>query len=98
MAMTNRAKSDRKKQRAKLSIANAPTRLSPQPASAAPSANQGDSVGFLRPETDEPHIPTPELKKSIWSERPGRVGLTIFGLALIWIVIVTYYVAQMPPK
>jgi hypothetical protein len=97
--MTNRRNSDKKQKRAKPAMANGPVRLSPQPAPAASSANQGDAAGTPGSEIDEPHdAGLAEPKKSIGSERRGKVVLTIVVLALIWIAVVAYYVAQMPPQ
>ena len=97
--MTNRRNSDKKKQRAKPAMANGPVRLSPRPNPAASSANQGDAAVAPGSEIEEPHdAGLAEPKKSIGSERRGKVVLTIVVLALIWIVVVAYYVAQMPPQ
>jgi hypothetical protein len=97
--MTNRRSSDRNKRRAKPAVTTEPTRLTLEQAAASSSANQGDGAGILRPQTGDPHLPSglSEPKRRIWSERPSGVVLTIVGWALIWIVIVAYFVSQMPP-
>jgi hypothetical protein len=57
-----------------------------------------NNVGIMRPDTGNLSLPTnlDNLGESEQTARPVRVVLVIVTLALIWIAIITYFVAQMP--
>ena len=64
------------------------------------SRNQTNSAGVIRPDTGDLHMPS-DLAEAGYAEQarePARVMLVIITLSLIFIAIITYFVAQMPPK
>lgn len=60
-----------------------------------------NNVGIMRPNMGELNLPSglDDIGEGQQSNHPARVVLIIVALALIWIVIITYFVARMPePK
>lgn len=62
--------------------------------------NQSRVAGIIRPNTGDLHMPSGfvETGDGQQTNRLPRVILVIITLALIFIAIITYFVAQMPPK
>jgi hypothetical protein len=60
-----------------------------------------NNTGVMRPDTGELVLPAglDDIGEGQKSDHPARVVVIIVTLALIWIAIITYFVAQMPdPK
>ena len=59
-----------------------------------------NSAGIIRPATGDLHMPSDLVDRvdGQQKDRPPSVLLVIITLALIFIAIITYFVAQMPPK
>jgi hypothetical protein len=61
--------------------------------------HQGTRAGIIRPETGDLHMPSGlvESGEGRKANAPPKVMLIIITLALLFIVIITYFVSQMPP-
>ncbi|MCI0665450.1 MAG: hypothetical protein L0220_30690 [Acidobacteria bacterium] len=65
-----------------------------------PAESQGNGVGIIRPDEGEPNLSSDlvEIGEDRSSISPERIAMVIVGLALVWIAILTYFVARMPDK
>jgi hypothetical protein len=63
-------------------------------------AKQGNGSGIIRPDAGELHLPAnlDAIGEGEQTDSPYRVMFVIITLALIFIAIVTYFVARMPNK
>jgi hypothetical protein len=59
-----------------------------------------NAAGIIRPDTGELHVPSGFAETGGGQQTTGlpRVVLVVLTLALIFIAIITYFVAQMPPR
>jgi hypothetical protein len=61
----------------------------------------GNGSGILRPDLDKLHVPNSLIEASDAEASdlmPGRFMLTITGLAIIFIVVIAWFVSQMPDR
>lgn len=87
----------RRKRRAREAVSGGDARLTtPQ----TPTEVRHTNSGIIRPNTGLLHLPS-GLTESPDRQRfqlPGRVMLIITGLALIFIIVIAWFVAHEPPK
>ncbi len=90
------ARSQRKR-RAREAVSGGTARLTtPQ----VPNESHSNDSGIIRPNTGLLHLPS-GLTESSERQRfqlPGRVMLIIVSLALIFIIVIAWFVAHEPPK
>jgi hypothetical protein len=98
--MTNHIGRGGRRRRAEQAVKGGATRLTAAQAPSSPAAEQGNGAGIIRPNTGALRLPRGLVDSGERppSERPGWVMILITGLALIFIAIITWFVAQMPPK
>jgi hypothetical protein len=65
-----------------------------------PPAPQGNGAGIIRPDTGALKLPSGfgELGQQESSGDSARIVLVIAVLAITFIIIIAYFVSQMPPK
>ena len=95
--MINFTELRRKKLRAREAVRGGTSRLTtPQ----APAQEQKQNSGILRPNTGMLRLPSglTESSERQASQLPGRVMLIIISLAIVFIIVIAWFVAHEPPK
>ncbi len=95
--MMNFTARNRRKRREREAVRGGTARLTtPQ----VPTENQNHSSGIIRPSTGMLHLPAglTESSERQSFQLPGRVMLIITGLALVFIIIIAWFVAHEPAK
>jgi hypothetical protein len=86
------------RRRRRRAVAGGTARLTAPPSASASTAEFPNGAGIIRPNTQSPRLPA-ELAEpgEAWDFlKPGRVVLVIASLALIFIAIITWFIAHEP--
>src|SRR5438128_6983191 len=97
MAMRNQTEPRKRKRRPRQAVGGGTARLIRPPEPSSPGASNG--AGIIRPETGMLHLPSGlvEPGEHRLIKRPSPVVMVIVGLALVFIAIITWFVAHEPP-
>jgi hypothetical protein len=95
--MTNQTERGKRKRRRERAVVGGTARLTtPQ----TPPEGQNHSAGVIRPNTGMLRLPSDftESNERRLVQLPGRVMLIITALALIFIILIAWFVAHEPPQ
>lgn len=95
--MMNFTKGNRRKRRERQAVSGGTARLTtPQ----TPAESRNTNSGIIRPNTGMLRLPSGLTESNAGQsfQRPGRAMLIIVGLALIFIILIAWFVAHEPPK